>query len=83
MLQVRHNDQIYEVYDTGKPAILKDSFVWGKYQFDTLEDATRYAEEWLGLYWDRKRIQPDTKHFYHEDCYVEVRTVDNDEIITS
>lgn len=41
---------MYAVYENGKPAILPDSDVWNKYQFDTFDEAREYAINWLGMY---------------------------------
>lgn len=38
------------VYDNGKPATIKDNPWWDQYQFDTFDEAYKYAISWLGDY---------------------------------
>jgi len=57
------NIEGWEVFDNGKPAIIKDSKKgWNNNFFREFADALKYAKSWLGE-WDLAKIECDCEIF--------------------
>jgi len=70
---------MFEVFENDKPAILKGSDFWKKYQFNTFEEAIAYAKLWLGIYSNpNHKWELDIPYEFYTDCFLVIRENKND-----
>lgn len=58
---------MFQVFDNDKPAQYPNCNVdssWSNSVFTTFADACNYAKNWLGVYWDGKRLELNKSYDY-------------------